>query len=64
MDTLNRPFLIQEHSIKIGCSMGSAEWVAQDVSPQTILEYADEALYVSKNTGKNKLSFYPFRKTS
>ncbi len=44
--------------------MGSAEWVAQDVSPQTILEYADEALYVSKNTGKNKLSFYPFRKTS
>ncbi|MBH0155324.1 GGDEF domain-containing protein [Fictibacillus sp. 5RED26] len=64
IDTLNRPFLIQEHSIKIGCSMGSAEWVAQDVSPQTILEYADEALYVSKNTGKNKLSFYPFRKTS
>jgi diguanylate cyclase (GGDEF)-like protein len=64
IDTLNQPFYIEGYTINIGCSIGVAEWNVQEAKPQEILEHADKALYVSKNTGRNKLSFYKHRKTS
>lgn len=64
IEALNEPFIIQGNHIKIGCSLGAAKWIVKDDHPQEILASADKALYVSKNTGRNKLSFYKQRKTS
>lgn len=54
---LNEPFLISDIQLEIGCSIGIAIWPNHDLDPFTVIRYADEALYISKKTGKNKYSF-------
>jgi diguanylate cyclase (GGDEF)-like protein len=57
---LNEPFLLNGYTIHVGCSVGYAVWNDGE-QPHDILQYADEALYVSKKTGKNKATFYDSR---
>lgn len=54
---LNRPFLVDGHRVYIGCSVGGAIWEANDDTRQ-VLQLADEALYRSKNNGKNRATFH------
>ena len=42
--------------LNISLSMGIAEWT-QGTDAEKITEYADQALYISKNEGKNKVSY-------
>jgi len=57
INKLNEPFLISDIQLEIGCSIGIAIWPLHDSDPFTVIRYADEALYVSKRSGKNKYSF-------
>jgi diguanylate cyclase (GGDEF)-like protein len=56
---LNRPFELMNTRIEIGCSIGGAIWPQHDRDPFTVMSYADEALYLSKNSGKNRYTFRP-----
>lgn len=56
---LNAPFEIMDSKIEIGCSVGAAIWPQHDSDPFTVMRYADEALYLSKKSGKNKFTFKP-----
>ncbi|KAA0547365.1 diguanylate cyclase [Bacillus sp. BGMRC 2118] len=58
IQSLNEPFTIEGSKVQIGCSIGCAFYPIDDIDPHQVLRYADEALYRSKDTGKNKISFY------
>ncbi|MDF2868032.1 MAG: response regulator protein with domain [Gammaproteobacteria bacterium] len=51
-------FKINENDIFTTASIGVASFPSNDEEPQALLKKADEALYQSKITGKNKVSAY------
>ncbi|WP_157337276.1 GGDEF domain-containing protein [Paenibacillus lutrae] len=55
---LNEPFLIEDEVIRIGCSIGGAIWPSDAGDPIETIRLADKALYVSKQKGKNCVTFY------
>lgn len=58
IQTLNKPFIIEYERVHIGCSIGGAEYPTNSNNPSEIIRMADEALYRSKRTGKNRVTFY------
>src|SRR5450631_423706 len=44
--------------VRIGASIGIACFPVDAQSPETLLEKADEAMYHSKRTGRNRVSFF------
>lgn len=58
IQSLNKPFIIEYERIHIGCSIGGAEYPTNSGNPSEIIRMADEALYESKRSGKNKMTFY------
>ncbi|MEK4273804.1 sensor domain-containing diguanylate cyclase [Paenibacillus sp. FSL R7-0026] len=58
IQSLNKPFIIEYERIRIGCSIGGAEYPTNSDNPSEIIRMADEALYESKRTGKNRMTFY------
>ncbi|WP_255298341.1 diguanylate cyclase domain-containing protein [Brevibacillus dissolubilis] len=56
--SLNQPFDLANQQLHVGCSVGGAVWPTNDQEPIAVIRYADEALYVSKRTGKNKVTFH------
>jgi diguanylate cyclase (GGDEF)-like protein len=55
---LNKPYNIADAQLQVGCSVGGAIWPDHDIDPFTVISYADEALYASKRSGKNKFTFH------
>ncbi|WNS45542.1 diguanylate cyclase domain-containing protein [Paenibacillus sp. MMS20-IR301] len=55
---INLPILIRGEELHVGCSVGAAVWTP-DGGGDTIetLRLADEALYISKRSGKNRITF-------
>ncbi|PQP81134.1 diguanylate cyclase [Paenibacillus sp. PCH8] len=58
IQSLNKPFIIEYERIRIGCSIGGAEYPTNSGNPSEIIRMADEALYESKRAGKNRITFY------
>lgn len=56
--SLNKPFELVNEKIRVGCSVGAAVWEEEETGSTEIIRYADEALYISKRTGKNKVTFH------
>lgn len=47
-----------EHNIKVTVSIGVSTFKKADSIPNDVIERADDSMYVSKNTGKNKVTLY------
>lgn len=56
--SLNKPIHLDGTIIKIGCSIGTALWPVHDENPYQVLRYADKALFVSKEHGKNRMTHF------
>ncbi len=52
------PMLIADEKVTVGCSIGSAIYPLDSNHPIEAMHLADEALYVSKQNGKNQGNFY------
>lgn len=58
VNELNRPFMIHDHEIKIGVSMGISIAPVDSSCANDLLRYADIALYQAKQTGRNRWVYY------
>ncbi|MFU8837286.1 MAG: diguanylate cyclase domain-containing protein [Thiohalomonadaceae bacterium] len=53
LETINRPYLIDEHLCQLGTSIGIAIFPHNARDPDNLLRLADDAMYAAKESGKN-----------
>ena len=58
LDVLSTPFLIEEHEITIGASIGISVFPDNASEAADLLQQADGAMYAAKRNGKNRFIFY------
>lgn len=58
LDSFRAPFIVDGKEITCGVSIGAALCPADSIDAQDLLKCADIAMYRSKQSGKNSVSFY------
>jgi diguanylate cyclase (GGDEF)-like protein len=58
MLALNKPFNIDGHQLEVTASIGVSLFPDDSDNPETLLKYADIAMYQSKDGGKNQVHIY------
>jgi diguanylate cyclase (GGDEF)-like protein len=56
--SLNNPFMIEGHEIFSGASIGISLYPSDSDNTDTLLKYADNAMYYAKKQGKNCFQYY------
>jgi len=54
LHVLAAPFDLGEHQVSITASLGYTLYPADDSDPDTLLRHADQAMYVAKQSGRNR----------
>ncbi len=57
-EVINQPFNISGHVIQISSSIGIAIYPDDDLDGDNLLRLADQAMYVSKQAGRNQFHFF------
>ncbi|WP_411726641.1 EAL domain-containing protein [Methyloglobulus sp.] len=57
-EQLNTPFALNQYQHQIGVSLGIALFPEDQGSPDEVLQQADTAMYRSKSSGRNAISFF------
>lgn len=55
---VGEPIVIGGRAVRVGCSIGFAEWPDHGATLPEVLERADQALYAAKRMGKNRAVAY------
>ena len=58
LDTLNTPFIIEDHQFYITASIGITISPDDSCDPETLVRFADIAMYKAKDNGRNSYAFY------
>ncbi len=58
VEKIGEPFLIDDHNIVSGVSVGVAAWAPPMDDANQLLKYADLALYSAKGAGRNRVAFF------
>ncbi len=58
MRLIDEPFVIEEHWLYVGISIGVAMSPNDGTNPDELLKNADAAMYSAKRNGRNRYSFY------
>ncbi len=58
MDAMTAEFQIQNHSLSIGCSVGISIFPEHGTDSETLIKYADAAMYSAKDHGRNNFQFF------
>lgn len=54
LDCVARPFQLNGHTVKVTASLGLTVYPEDDADADTLLRHADQAMYVAKQTGRNR----------
>ncbi len=57
-EILNEPYFLTEYQHQLSSSIGIALFPEQNEMPETVLQQADTAMYRSKSSGRNAISFF------
>jgi len=57
-DGLSRPFIIEGHSLQVGCSIGIALYPLDGSDVGELMQSADAAMYEAKNKGRGMYQFF------
>ena len=57
-DAINHPFRIRGHEVHVSASIGVAIYPDLDADGNTLLRYADQAMYKAKQSGRNRIRFF------
>jgi diguanylate cyclase (GGDEF)-like protein/PAS domain S-box-containing protein len=58
LEVIHQPIEIKRQSIRISASIGVALYPEDDHDPDTLLRHADQAMYVAKQSGKNRYHLF------
>jgi diguanylate cyclase (GGDEF)-like protein/PAS domain S-box-containing protein len=58
LQTISHPYLLEEHLVKIGVSIGISVYPSDGQTAEELLLLADMAMYFSKRQGRNRYQFY------
>jgi diguanylate cyclase (GGDEF)-like protein/PAS domain S-box-containing protein len=58
MDTVTNGFVVQGHSLNIGCSLGISVFPEHGADGETLIKNADAAMYNAKERGRNNFQFF------
>src|ERR1700730_7895000 len=58
MDAMTTRFVIQGHSLSIGCSLGISIFPEHGADSETLIKHADAAMYSAKDIGGNNFQFF------
>jgi diguanylate cyclase (GGDEF)-like protein/PAS domain S-box-containing protein len=58
IEAIALPMSIQEHPCSVTVSIGVSLFTGDDKEPETLLRYADQAMYIAKQSGKNGYHFF------
>lgn len=58
MQTIAAPTLIAGHQVSVSASIGVTFYPADDEDGDTLLRHADQAMYIAKQSGKNRFHLY------
>jgi EAL domain-containing protein (putative c-di-GMP-specific phosphodiesterase class I) len=58
MDTVTTGFVVQGHSLNIGCSLGISVFPEHGADGETLIKNADAAMYNAKERGRNNFQFF------
>jgi diguanylate cyclase (GGDEF)-like protein/PAS domain S-box-containing protein len=58
LEELRKPFALDAGAATISCSIGITVYPGDAASPDELVRNADEAMYASKNSGRNRYSFF------
>ncbi len=58
LDSLARPFVINDNSCSVGCSIGISIFPDDTSITETLVIMADDAMYLSKKSGRNQYQFF------
>ncbi|OIR19454.1 cyclic di-GMP phosphodiesterase Gmr [mine drainage metagenome] len=58
VQTIARPMLLGEHQVAVSASIGVTFYPADDEGGDSLLRHADQAMYVAKQSGKNRFHLY------
>ncbi|MHB1100455.1 MAG: sensor domain-containing phosphodiesterase, partial [Burkholderiales bacterium] len=56
--TIARPVSVKNNALVLGASIGVSLYPLDDEDPDTLLRHADQAMYVAKQSGKNRFHIY------
>lgn len=57
LESINRAFLLRDETIKIGASIGIALYPDDHSEAALLIKHADQAMYLAKQQGKNRIVF-------
>ena len=55
---LSKPYVLEGNRVQISASLGVTFYPFDNVSPEQLLEHADQAMYTAKRNGKNQWYYY------
>jgi diguanylate cyclase (GGDEF)-like protein/PAS domain S-box-containing protein len=58
MDAMTAGFVIQGHSLSVGCSLGISIFPEHGADSETLIKHADAAMYSAKDEGRNNFQFF------
>jgi diguanylate cyclase (GGDEF)-like protein len=58
LDEIRKPFTLAAGEVHLSCSIGITLFPADGTTPDELVRNADEAMYWSKNAGRDRYQFY------
>ncbi len=58
LSRISEPILIRGAKLELGASIGVAIYPLDNEDPDTLLRHADQAMYIAKQSGKNRFQIY------
>jgi diguanylate cyclase (GGDEF)-like protein/PAS domain S-box-containing protein len=56
--SISQPILVNDRSVSVSASIGVSIYPMDDEDPDTLLRHADQAMYIAKQSGKNRFHIY------